>query len=157
VRRVARILLNALTVLSLLLCVATVVLWVRTAVGPQVDLFTTITATRSYGLGTEHGGRIIGFLQQERPTYRADDPADVQIGRGSFRYLRITSRGMRRWNLVLPLWCLAGVAAAMPAVRLARRWRRRRPPGLCVTCGYDLRDTPDRCPECGICVTDRLG
>jgi hypothetical protein len=148
VKRLCRILLNALTALSLILFVATVALWVRTAVGPQVDLFTTISATRSYGLGTEHGGRIIGFLQQERPSYRADDPADIQLGRGGFRYLRITSRGMRRWNLVLPLWSLTGVAAAMPATRLATR-RRRRPPGLCVKCGYDLRATPERCPECG--------
>ena len=54
----------------------------------------------------------------------------------------------------LSLWWIAVLTAVLPATWAARRmpWRRwfgPRPPGLCPRCGYDLRATPDRCPECG--------
>jgi hypothetical protein len=36
-----------------------------------------------------------------------------------------------------------------PKVRQRRLERKRRARGQCLNCGYDLRASPDRCPECG--------
>jgi hypothetical protein len=53
--------------------------------------------------------------------------------------------------VTVPHWFLAMVPWLVPAMRWAyRRPReRRRRRGMCVACGYDLRGTPARCPECG--------
>ena len=54
-----------------------------------------------------------------------------------------------------PYW-LAVTITALPglawcAVAVRRRWRLRRRGlmGLCLSCGYDLRGSKQRCPECG--------
>jgi hypothetical protein len=63
-------------------------------------------------------------------------------------------RGQARFGGVyFPHW-LAACAAGLPGIsvvtrRGVRRWRKRHRHGLCVCCGYDLRATPGRCPECG--------
>jgi hypothetical protein len=54
-------------------------------------------------------------------------------------------------GIAMPHWFLAALFAVMPlaeAVRWRRRQRRGRA-GRCAKCGYDLRATPKRCPECG--------
>jgi hypothetical protein len=51
---------------------------------------------------------------------------------------------------IVPYWLIECVLLALGFLWLARRRRRRTPlSGLCRRCGYDLRATPDRCPECG--------
>ena len=50
---------------------------------------------------------------------------------------------------VVPYWLIMVVSAALPGWRVMHFARRRRPPGVCPSCGYDLRATPGRCPECG--------
>jgi hypothetical protein len=55
------------------------------------------------------------------------------------------------WRVGIPLWLLVAATAVAPGWRALAHIRRRRlkGSGFCRHCGYDLRATPDRCPECG--------
>jgi hypothetical protein len=77
--------------------------------------------------------------------YWPDDPAAPAIS----KWNAWRSRELHCW---FPLWFTFMVTIIYPSIAVLRRLRRRRvlwnfP--RCPTCGYDLRATPDRCPECG--------
>lgn len=71
---------------------------------------------------------------------RKDDRPRTSLGRTDVEHFAVA-----------PAWLTAVGLAVVPMVwviRYARRGRRIRM-GRCRACGYDLRATPERCPECG--------
>jgi hypothetical protein len=98
-------------------------------------------------------GPLAKHVEQElfgfRRTTHTGRLADVPMADGS---TRSGGYGTRR-SLAVPYWAVFFVAS-VTLVKLPLRFRliqdmyriRR---GRCVGCGYDLRATPARCPECG--------
>jgi len=61
---------------------------------------------------------------------------------------------LRDCSLVLPWWLIALVLAVLPSAWIwasfgSPRRKYRIAHNLCLRCGYDLRASVDRCPECG--------
>ena len=64
------------------------------------------------------------------------------------------------WWVGVPDWFAMIGLAVLPAVAWGRRRRaieqERKERGQCIVCGYDLRATPERCPECRTVVANML-
>jgi len=58
---------------------------------------------------------------------------------------------IRGFDIAVPYMALAVLWAILPVTYLWKKSRHRpsRNDGICEKCGYDLRCTPKRCPECG--------
>jgi hypothetical protein len=158
VRRLPRILLNVATALSLLLALATVALWVRSY--SVYDQFGVQVGQLSPRVSTTPGGLALLVVTMspeeaaasDRWWWSTDAIDSVSPWPGStlgFKYenLQIATRTLR--GVIIPGWFALLVMALLPAYRLARRMCRRPKLGHCRHCGYDLRATPERCPECG--------
>jgi hypothetical protein len=58
-----------------------------------------------------------------------------------------------RRALTVSFWPAVLIMLLLPGWRAVRWVRKNSRVGGCVACGYDLRATPDRCPECGSVAT----
>jgi hypothetical protein len=177
-RRLPRILLDAATVASALLCVAMLILWARSYTVAYGISHRDPTA-ENVMLAAESGYLSLTTVTVERtmppprppPTTRPwqfhtapADPASTHdfrrpgwlgklgLGTGGFAQAEGPSGAVLFVRFYwCHLWIPAAAFALLPALRLWRTLRRRRAPAphACRACGYDLRATPDRCPECG--------
>jgi hypothetical protein len=159
-RRAGRFLRAAGTVVCAMVFVAVVTLWVRSRW--RIDEYLVYTAEGEVRAVSYDGAFYVNV--QVGPTWTYPAPAGLLTVDVSDRFA-----GVRRWpfrgfdwtdarmgesrfrSVGVPAWLLAVLSGTPMTVGWRRRRRRdgaaRR--GVCVACGYDLRATPDRCPECG--------
>jgi hypothetical protein len=98
----------------------------------------------------DHGGLSILAMRNER----------VNWNWFGFRAFVAEMDGYsRNWHSVyevtVPIWALLVITLMMPLAWTRRRLTQRRlsrriERGLCAKCGYDLRASEKRCPECGL-------
>jgi hypothetical protein len=177
---------NILTFVSLLLCVATVLLWVHSYKRQGWACWTECGSRRCYAItvGNFPGRAFLSFSTQaaDAPavtspsgwalpslaqlprwmTWSEDSPTgpkayentlpdrpDLHQFLGVAWYLDRSS--IISFNLLVPHRYVAMAMMILPLrwLWVDRRARRRRQAHHCQFCGYDLRATPDRCPECG--------
>jgi hypothetical protein len=167
---------------SLLLCVATVALWVRSywraeelsygkfddqtyqALEFRCVMGEFQVASVTYAIPQDVKAIGKSWSVHSRPAraehkLRSDQNEDGMTVSSSgwffgFGYLSQTAPFLAGYSLravAIPAWSLALFFTVAPALRLRaiRHGSRRRRVGECMGCGYDLRATPDRCPECG--------
>jgi hypothetical protein len=178
-KRLLRILLNMFVVVSAVLCAAACGLWVRSHwVRDYAWVWTPWPASasgqRTIKIDADSGGgqleiawKVSSAAEREQvvqrndlarrnfyhqtfpkvpPIYAKSIPATAWNALGFKQY-----SGPTHTSVTVPYWSLV-LLTAIPliarAAAIARR-RRRIKRGLCAQCGYDLRASPDRCPECG--------
>lgn len=143
-KRLYQWLFNCIAVLAITTFLASTALWARSYVGVGgVWVCNVRGATYRFALsrGTLTVAATLGLHSASTLGSALDDLYVTWQGGvvGNKRFVAV----------MIPLFVLM-TGSLVPAIICMVVWRRRpRLPGHCPTCGYDLRATPDRCPECG--------
>lgn len=151
-----RRLLSISSAVSLSLCVVACVLW---AISYRIAAFERVDLNRSEAVfGVDEGRLRLEYITPswrepgERPRamemsfWKAEPTAAPAVS-----YSDDLGAGSRYRMLSFPLWLVGVALSAAPFLHLMAR--NRTPGFVCPSCGYDLRATPDRCPECGAIAT----
>ena len=145
-----------LSAVSLLLCVATMVLWI---LGTWVVLrWGYCGATEGHMLVVWSAPGNIEVVYYTKLTNRSSTgfhaertyPA-LHFGWGFAMHVPHDPIDIRPLYFVIPDWFIGSITAVLPFLWY-RRYRRRllaERKGHCPKCGDDLRASPERCPECG--------
>jgi hypothetical protein len=162
---VKRRLLNLLTGVSLLLCVAVVLLWVRSYWFADTLRW---SGGKIYSLGSHNGLLVWNDFRPDpgnpalpwRQTYRGRDRGYDwdRLGRSAWNRagfgfaVGYTAGNNRIRQVTVPHWfvTLAAALFSAPELRSVLRRRRRAKAGLCPSCGYDLTgNVSGLCPDRG--------
>jgi 4-amino-4-deoxy-L-arabinose transferase-like glycosyltransferase len=160
---------------SAVLCVGVCVLWVRSYwVGESLSGERWERAFRIYSTRGTFGVNVFWLynkwgepLFRRKPTEysRWPEPYPQRSAEdlGAARVVRLpgfthytVEPGVGGGNIRLGEWTVgvayvlpAALFVVLPALYVRRLLRARHGAGRCAACGYDLRATPGRCPECG--------
>jgi hypothetical protein len=151
-----RRLLPWLCLVSLLSCAALSTMWVRSywcydAIGFWPDP----AAPRAFGLLSDGGTLCFAALTEGhagQPHFAVYSQRAGRLQQKQPRYGFLFDRSGQGTIIGAPYWLLcpaAGGITIMLAFRARSARRQWMAEGHCEHCGYDLRATPERCPECG--------
>jgi hypothetical protein len=158
---------NLATAISLVLCIPITTIWITSQL--RTDHFLRLSWSEkdrrytSLGLYWD-GGRLGGsyrweYLQPsdkswkpgEKPFWMHHSEEAGDLGWRWWFYFHSDDVDRETGFVGMRLWPIVLLTALFPALKMMRIMRGsvRLREGLCPTCGYDLRATPERCPECG--------
>lgn len=123
------------------------IFWMRET---ETDPFTIAECERGYRVGFYNKWSRMTWVDPPKPRYWWERMG-LYLQAHDLHKFGAQSVNARSRYVGVPYWLLVVLTAIPPGLWLRSRFLRRYPAGagFCAACGYDLRATPDRCPECG--------